>query len=129
MKTFSFGGAVGSGVGVIARNPLAFLVWCAVYLVVALGPLALMAAAMWPQFSALAALAEAEIAPDSPAATRQMTTLMGQVNALSLLQWVTSLASSALIMNRARRITCRRCRTSSAASKHEAWPIRPATGM
>lgn len=98
MKTFSFGGAVGSGFGVIARNPLAFLVWCAVYLVVALGPLALMAAAMWPQFSALAALAEAEIAPDSPAATRQMTTLMGQVNALSLLQWVTSLASSALIM-------------------------------
>lgn len=98
MKTFSFGGAVGSGFGVIARNPLAFLVWCAVYLVVALGPLALMAAAMWPQFSALAALAEAEIAPDSPAATRQMTTLMGQVNALSLLQWATSLASSALIM-------------------------------
>ena len=98
MKTFSFGGAVGSGFGVIVRNPLAFLVWCGGYLVVALGPLALMAAAMWPQFSALAALAEAEIAPDSPAATRQMTTLMGQVNALSLLQWVTSLASSALIM-------------------------------
>lgn len=98
MTTFSFGGAVGAGFGVIARNPLAFLAWCAVYLVVALGPLALMAAALWPQFGALAALAEAEVEPDSPAATQQMMSLMGQVNALSLLQWATSLASSALIV-------------------------------
>ena len=98
MKTFSFGGAVGSGFGVIVRNPLAFLAWCAVYLVVALGPLALMAATLWPQFSALAALAEAEVDPDSPAATQQMMSLMGQINALSLLQWATSLASSALIV-------------------------------
>ena len=98
MTTFSFGGAVGAGFGVIARNPLAFLAWCAVYLVVALGPLALMAATLWPQFSALAALAEAEVDPDSPAATQQMMSLMGQVNALSLLQWATSLASSALIV-------------------------------
>lgn len=98
MATFSFGGAVGAGFGVIARNPLAFLVWCAVYLVVALGPLALMAATMWPQFGALAALAEAEVSPDSPAATQQMTALMAQINALSLLQWVTGLASSAVIM-------------------------------
>ena len=98
MKTFSFGGAVGAGFGVIARNPLAFLAWCAVYLVVALGPLALMAATLWPQFSALAALAEAEVDPDSPAATQQMMSLMGQINALSLLQWATSLASSALIV-------------------------------
>ncbi|MBS0488395.1 MULTISPECIES: hypothetical protein [unclassified Phenylobacterium] len=98
MTTFSFGGAVGAGFGVIARNPLAFLAWCAVYLVVALGPLALMAATLWPQFSALAALAEAEVDPDSPAATQQMMSLMGQINALSLLQWATSLASSALIV-------------------------------
>lgn len=98
MTTFSFGGAVGAGFGVIARNPLAFLAWCAVYLVVALGPLALMAATLWPQFSALAALAEAEADPDSPAATQQMMSLMGQINALSLLQWATSLASSALIV-------------------------------
>ena len=98
MTTFSFGGAVGAGFGVIARNPLAFLVWCAVYLVVALGPLALMAATIWPQFGALAALAEAEVDPDSPVATQQMMSLMGQVNALSLLQWATSLASSALIV-------------------------------
>lgn len=98
MTTFSFGGAVGAGFGVIARNPLAFLAWCAVYLVVALGPLALMAAAIWPQFGALAALAEAEVEPDSPAATQQMMSLMGQVNALSLLQWATSLASSTLIV-------------------------------
>ena len=98
MTTFSFGGAVGAGFGVIARNPLAFLAWCAVYLVVALGPLALMAATIWPQFGALAALAEAEVDPDSPAATQQMMSLMGQINALSLLQWATSLASSALIV-------------------------------
>lgn len=98
MATFSFGGAVGAGFGVIARNPLAFLVWCAVYLMVALGPLALMAATMWPQFGTLAALAEAEVSPDSPAATQQMTALMAQINALSLLQWVTGLASSAVIM-------------------------------
>lgn len=98
MTTFSFGGAVGAGFGVIARNPLAFLAWCAVYLVVALGPLALMAATVWPQFGALAALAEAEVEPDSPAATQQMMSLMGQINALSLLQWATSLASSALIV-------------------------------
>jgi hypothetical protein len=98
MTTFSFGGAVGSGFGVIARNPLAFLVWCAVYMVAALGPVALMVAAMWPQLGALAALAEAEVAPDSPAATQQMMTLMGQINALSLLQWVTGVASSALLM-------------------------------
>ena len=98
MTTFSFGGAVGAGFGVIARNPLAFLAWCAVYLVVALGPLALMAATIWPQFGALAALAEAEVDPDSPAATQQMMSLMGQVNALSLLQWATSLASSTLIV-------------------------------
>ncbi len=98
MTTFSFGGAVGSGFGVIARNPLAFLVWCAVYLVVALGPVVLMIATLWPQFGALAALAEAEIAPDSPAATQQMTALMAQINALSLLQWVTGLASGALLM-------------------------------
>ena len=98
MTTFSFGGAVGAGFGVIARNPLAFLAWCAVYLVVALGPLALMAATIWPPFGALAALAEAEVDPDSPAATQQMMSLMGQINALSLLQWATSLASSALIV-------------------------------
>ena len=98
MTTFSFGGAVGAGFGVIVRNPLAFLAWCAVHLVVALGPLALMAATVWPQFGALAALAEAEVEPDSPAATQQMMSLMGQINALSLLQWATSLASSALIV-------------------------------
>ncbi|MBS1898531.1 MAG: hypothetical protein JSS88_14400, partial [Actinobacteria bacterium] len=33
-----------------------------------------------------------------PAATQQMMSLMGQINALSLLQWATSLASSALIV-------------------------------
>ena len=98
MATFSFGSAVGSGFGVIARNPLAFLVWCVVYLVLALGPLALMAAMVWPQVDALVALAEAEVAPDSPAATQQMMALMAQVNALSVFQPVTSLASSALLM-------------------------------
>ncbi|MBA4013337.1 MAG: hypothetical protein C0481_15845 [Phenylobacterium sp.] len=98
MTTFSFGGAVGSGFAVIARNPLAFLAWCVVYLVVALGPLALMVAAIWPQLDALATLAEAEVAPDSTAATQEMTALMGQVNALSMLQWLTGLASSALLI-------------------------------
>ena len=99
MTTFSFGGAVASGFGVIARNPLAFLVWCLVYLVLALGPLGLMAGAMWPQLDALATLAEAEVAPDSPAATQQMMALMGQFNALSMLQWVTGLASSAVLIS------------------------------
>jgi len=98
MATFSFGSAFGAGFAVIGRNPLAFLAWCVVYLVVALGPLGLMAATMWPQIDALAALAEAEVSPDSPAATQQMMALMGQVNALSLLQWATGLASSSLIV-------------------------------
>lgn len=98
MATFSGRQAFGAGFKVIAGDPLAVLVWCAVYLVVALGPLALMAAMIWPQFQALMALNAADVSPDSPAATQQMMTLMSQANALQLLQWVTSLASTTLIV-------------------------------
>jgi hypothetical protein len=98
MATFSGRSAFASGFKVIGRNPLAFLAWCLVYLVVALGPLALMGAMVWPQLQALAALNEADVSPDSPAATQQMMALMGQMNAFQLLQWGSSLASSALIV-------------------------------
>jgi hypothetical protein len=98
MATFSGGQALGSGFRVIARNPLAVLVWCATYLVLALGPWALIAAVLWPQFQALAAMNAAEVSPDSPAATQQMMALMSQVNALQLVQWATSLASTTLIV-------------------------------
>ncbi len=98
MATFSGGQALASGFRIIGRRPLAVLVWTLVYLVVALAPQALMAAAMWPQLQAMVAQQGADaVHAQSDAAMEQMLAFSGRFSAFQLIQLATSLAASTLL--------------------------------
>lgn len=75
MRTFSGSRALGAGLGLIARHPLAVLVWVVVYLLLVLGPQGLMMWLMIPDVIAMSKAGEA-MQPDDPhllALTARMT--------------------------------------------------------
>ncbi|WP_312160688.1 hypothetical protein [Phenylobacterium sp.] len=96
MATFSTGQAFASGFKIIARNPLAILVWALISLVVAFAPQALMAAAIWPQLQAMTAQQGADAA-QSDAALEQMLAFSSRFSAFQLIQFAGSLAASTLL--------------------------------
>lgn len=75
MRTFSGSQALGAGLGLIARHPLAVLAWVVVYLLLVLGPQGLMMWLMIPDVIAMSKAGEA-MQPDDPhllALTARMT--------------------------------------------------------
>ena len=75
MRTFSGSQALGAGLGLIARHPLAVVAWVVVYLLLVLGPQGLMMWLMIPDVIAMSKAGEA-MQPDDPhllALTARMT--------------------------------------------------------
>jgi len=98
MATFSGGQALASGFRLIARRPLAVLVWALLYLVVALAPQVAMVATIWPDFLALAAeragdSVHAQAEPDM----QQLAALNAKASVFQLTQMVTGVLSATVL--------------------------------
>jgi hypothetical protein len=91
MARFSVTDAVTSGFGVIGRAPLAVLAWGVVILVALVAPLAMLAAAIVPQFIQLFAAMPPPGAVDDtvdPALMAQMLQLQGGMMGVNLVSWL-----------------------------------------
>ena len=93
MGSFSGSAAIGAGFRLIAREPLAFLVWCLVYFVLVVAPALWMISQVMPAFMALAQSAAAGVEP----APADMTKLQGLILGLEPVMFLGWTASSAVL--------------------------------
>lgn len=94
MAQIDIGRAATAGFGVIARNPLAVVVWGVVFFVLTVGPLILLFGMMGPAFAEMIQNTPAEGEPDMSAMMR----LQGQMMAGNSLAQLGQLAAQVLLM-------------------------------
>lgn len=99
MRDFSAGAAIGAGFRLIGREPLAFLAWALVYLVVGLLPQVWMFSRILPMLGEFAASAESGGEP----AMQDMMRLQMQIMQLQPLSYLASILSAVLIMGAVNR--------------------------
>jgi hypothetical protein len=98
MGDFSAGRAIGAGFGLIGRQPLAFLAWTLVFLVVGVGPQVAVFSAILPVMSRLTEAAQAAAQSNTEMSPAEMMRLQATALQLQPIGLLGSLASQTLVL-------------------------------
>jgi hypothetical protein len=99
MGDFSAGAAIGAGFRLIGRQPLAFLVWAAAYLLVGVLPQIGVFALILPEWSRLTQEIATSSAAHTPMGAAEMMRAQAGMMQLQPISWITSLVSQTLLLS------------------------------
>ena len=97
MGNFSFAAAVGAGFRLIAREPIAFLVWAAVYLLIALAPQIGIFALVLPDWTTLMRDIAASAA-QTPGGSAEMLNEQAKMMQLQPISWLSGIVAQTLLL-------------------------------